>query len=297
MKVFSLDSDNTMTLVGTIENTEQCYQIIPTLFGLYFAAQGGAVFFVPFDSENDANGRLGEDPTVYLIYPNEANLEDAVNTVNGTGPYVSNIAFSSNSNNVVAYRNPVTNVSGTYYQGGALFISTTEISKVDGGSCNLDTKGTRQSAVIGPSCPGTVLLSDVCSGIVSTFIDNFVDGTVYSANADLNMNLLTQNGQGGLSVFSVGYNPGSVSAGNFVENQSSTCSNGILGVIKAGLQVVAGILHLTGVFEDIKDDVLDTVEGWAGDLAACVSSSCCCCFCSLATHSILHQVHLKVFLT
>ena len=280
MKVFHLDSENEMTLVGTIKNTEQCYQIIPTLFGLYFPAQGGGVFFIPFDSEDDANGNLGDDPTVYLIYPNAETLEDSVNVGNQTGPFVSNIVFSSNSNNVVAYHNPVTNVSGYYYEGGALFISTTKISLVGSNTCNLFPDGTDQSATIGPACPGTVLLSDVCTGFVSTFIENFVDGTVYSANADINMNLMTQNGQGGLSTFSVGYIPGIVSAGNYLENQASTCSNGILGVIKAGLQVLAGILKLTGVLKDIKDDVLDEVEGWASDLAACVSSSC------LAVHSV-----------
>jgi len=162
------------------------------------------------------NGMLGSEPTIYQAFglPSDSMEQPSVT--------VTSIAFSANPNNVVVYKDFVTGQDEYAFEGGALFISyittcsLTEERTIDGCTQNYAANG----------CLGSISMMDPCTGKVSDFVVENVQGPVYTTIADVNMNLLVQNGQGGLSTYSVPYTPGLDGGQELLPNQyyENSCS-------------------------------------------------------------------------
>ena len=134
-------------------------------------------------------------------------------------------AWSPNTNNVVQGRNSFTGLTKSYFEDGALFIATVRYDDVvlkTSDCLSGDFEHEDSTPSYGNSCPGSIVILDICSGDYNYFVNNLVDGPVYGMVADNNMNLFTQNGQGGSSVFSVPFTPGIEQSGVFMQNQVSS---------------------------------------------------------------------------
>lgn len=232
LMIFTMDADRTISYTGSIQNTAQTYQVIPVLTGIYFTSYGNTVSYIPFvqptteNSELAPNGMLGSNPAVYTVYA----AKDSYHLV-------TSIAFSANPSNVVIYVDPTNSSTPEYaFEGGALFIN---VATVDD-ACSQDTRPhwivngygqkSRDTNVAGNTCFGSIFLSDACTGETSLAVENEIPGPVYTSLPGLNMDMFGQNGQGGLTFFSVAYTPGIVSNAALVTNQAfeviCKCSNG-----------------------------------------------------------------------
>lgn len=165
---------------------------------------------------------------------------------------ITSIAFSPNTNDVVSARSPVTGKDQSFYVGGALVIATIRYddtvvatTKCLSGNFNKDSA----SPTYGLSCPGSLVLNDICkNGENTEFVNDLIDGPAYGLIIDNNMNVLTQNGQGGISYFSVAYSPGHAQDGVFLANLVDPCSGSklktILAAVLAGAALIIGIAGL-----------------------------------------------------
>lgn len=162
------------------------------MYGVYFTTNGNAVGFLPWDSQQE--GGLGNAPS--LVYNAGDNLVTA-------------IAFSPNSNDVVRVANPQTGQVSSYYTGGALFVAVTPTSNGD----------------VSAKSASSVYMHDPCSGDTSLWIDQLIQGPTNALLADVNMNLMVQNGDNGLSTLSVSYLPGIATMAAWILNDAYTCSS------------------------------------------------------------------------
>ena len=186
-----INSDLPLQLVTTIP-TGSCTQTVFTVYGLYFTTNGNAVGFLPWDSEQ--NGGLGNSPS--LVY-------------NAGDDIVTAIAFSPNSNDVVRVANPQTGQVSSYYNGGALFVAVTPTTNGD----------------VSAKSASSVYMHDPCSGDTSLWIDQLIQGPTNAMLADVNMNVMVQNGDNGLSTLSVSYLPGIATMAAWILNDAYSCSS------------------------------------------------------------------------
>jgi len=255
--IFQLTSKNELEYVGEVEGTEACTQILPSTDGLYATCSAGQnVLYIPYEepdtksgSGNSNNtlpiGLIGSSPTLHIAYE-----------IQNDSDFVTSIGFSSNAMQSVVYRNPLTGQIGNVYPSGAIIVSTTTINdNIDGCSTSKtlyeeacqDTNKVTISPLASNSCAGSITLVDICTGQPSLFVDNIVDGPVYSTITDINMNFLTQNGEGGLSYWSVGFVPGRVQDAVALVNEASpACNDGgdLFDDILAGVTMVLAIVAL-----------------------------------------------------
>ena len=242
------DASLPITHVGTIANTFYTYQIVPAPTGIYFAAGGAGVFYIPYQGQGAPYGMLGsEKPTIYQAY-------GAQNGWNEPQVTVTSITYTANPNNVVVYVEPGTRKIRRAFQGGALFISYVD-------SCDLYIKNS-DSSFLSNGCVSSISTRDTCTGKVSLFVDNNVLGPVYTSIVDVNMNLWVQNGQGGLSIFSLAYTPGFDSALEWIKNSyyQNSCSctppAALLAEILAGVSLVLAIVALPEVLPEVAGPVV-----------------------------------------
>lgn len=266
--VFSLDTSSSsapFAQFGTgFIGTDFCVQSLPTPYGLYVNTQKLVLFipFVQFDPRTeDVPGfaLLGSaNPDVYVVYGRFTPTDDvgaSSSDESGEETYdlVTSIAFSPNSNNVVTGMSPTTGKDQSFYEGGAIVISTVRYTDVVVGtkgclSGDFDKDSSQPS--YSNACPGSLVLNDICSGETTTFANDIINGPVYGLAVDNNMNILTQNGKGGLSYFSVGYTPGAAQSGVFLANIDDPCSSKgaliktIISTILAAAALVIGIVAL-----------------------------------------------------
>ena len=264
LMIFTMDADRTISYTGSIQNTAQTYQVIPVLTGIYFTSYGNMVSYIPFvqptktNSTLAPNGMLGIDPAVYSVYT----AEDA--------HLVTSISFSSNPSNVVIYVDPTNSSTPEYaFEDGALFINVATVDH----ACNQTTRKSYcggckypneelPTNVADNTCFGSIFLSDACTGDISLVVENEIPGPVYTSLPGLNMDMFGQNGQGGLTFFSVAYTPGIVSNAALVTNQAfdvvCKCNNGskvwkdlkrfvAVALLVAGVVVFPGLGAAAGV--------------------------------------------------
>jgi len=248
IEIFNINGSDAASLpithVGTIENTYLTYQIVPAPTGIYFAAGGAGVFYIPYQGQDAKYGMLGSaTPTIYQAYgvPDDSKDEPQVT--------VTSITYSANPNNVVVYVDPGTAGNISYaFQGGALFISFVT-------SCDLSDQQqvsdcSPNQGYLDSGCIGSILTRDTCTGVNSLFVDNSVLGPVYTSIVDVNMNLFVQNGEGGLSIFSLAYTPGFASDIEWIMNtyytDSCTCTPPptLMAEILAGVALVLAIVAI-----------------------------------------------------
>lgn len=243
--------------------TDFCVQSVPTPYGIYLNTQS-RVLFMPFEQFNPQEdpippyGMLGnENPGVWVAYEGFVETSSAGIKSDDSNEYtydlITSIAFSLNTNNVVQSRNPINGEDQSFFVGGALFISTVKYSNV---VLNTDDclKGNFGSDSNTPSysetCPGSMVLHDTCSGTNSPYLNDIIDGPVYGMNVDNNMNVVTQNGEGGVSFFSVAYTPGAAQSGVFLQNKANPCASKLKDIIEDILAAVSiAIGFITGVDE------------------------------------------------
>ena len=238
-----------ITHVGTIVNTFLTYQIVPAPTGIYFAAGGAGVFYIPYRGQGAPYGMLGsKTPTIYQAYgvPNRYESIDDDDRLKVT---VTSITYTANPNNVVVYVEPGTRKIRRAFEGGALFISYVD-------SCDTYIENSVYS-FLSNGCVSSISTRDTCTGQVSLFVDNNVLGPVYTSIVDVNMNLWVQNGQGGLSIFSLAYTPGFDSALEWIKNSyyqnscSCTPAATLLAEILAGVSFVLAIVALPEVLPEV----------------------------------------------
>lgn len=206
---------------------------------------------------------------MYLVYNKRSLISSAVKGVssdddnndrtnkNYTYDLITSIGYSRNPLGVVGTYNPYSAQYEKVYEGGAIFIGTVHYSNrtLNTGNCfsgqfNAHGAHKENRATYGSTCPGSIELFDICQGTTDPFIVDEVDGPVYAMNVDVNMNVITQNGQGGLSLFSVAYTPGVPTAVSFLESQASTCgasAKDIFADIMLGLALLVGAVAAIGL--------------------------------------------------
>ena len=253
-----------ITHVGTIVNTFLTYQIVPAPTGIYFAAGGAGVFYIPYRGQDAPYGMLGsKTPTIYQAYgvPDDSKEESQVT--------VTSITYSANPNNVVVYVEPGTaGKIGRAFQGGALFISY--VAFCDSYTEQSVTGCSPNQSYLANGCVSSILTRDTCTGQDSLFVNNNVLGPVYTSIVDVNMNLFVQNGQGGLSIFSLAYTPGFASDLEWIKNTyyQNTCSctppKSLLVEILAGVALVLAIVAIP----ELLPEAAGAVVAYAGIAAA-----------------------------
>ena len=275
IEIFNINGSDTslpFTHVGTIENTFWTYQIVPAPTGIYFAAGGAGVFYIPYRGQDASHGMLGSAaPTIYQAYgvPNGGYGDDYEYADVLPGVTVTSITYSANPDNVVVYVEPGTaGKIGRAFQGGALFISYVKSCDSYTGQAVSDCNPTQNYLANG--CLGSISTRDTCTGQVSLFVDGSVLGPVYTSIVDVNMNLFVQNGQGGLSIFSLAYTPGFVSDLEWIENtyyaNSCNCNppKSLIVEILAGVALVLAIVAIP----ELLPEAAGAVVAYAGIAAA-----------------------------
>jgi len=199
------------------------------------------------------------EPTIYQAFGLPYDSEDYPDYT------VTSIAFSANPNNVVVYKDFASGEIEYGFEGGALFISFIR-------SCSL-TEGRTidkcEQYYNANGCLGSISMLDPCTGEVSDFVVENVQGPAYTMIVDVNMNLLVQNGQGGLSTFSVPYTPGLSGGVELLPNQyyENSCSctepKSLLGEILTGVGLLLAIVAIPGLVESEAAGAIITYAGIA----------------------------------
>ena len=267
-KINGSDPSLRITPRGYIQNTYLTYQIVPAPTGIYFAAGGAGVFYIPYQGQGASHGMLGSaTPTIYQAYgvPNSDDTEDPPLAQ----VTVTSIAYSANPNNVVVYVEPGTaGKIGRAFQGGALFISY--VAFCDSYTEQSVTGCSPNQSYLANGCVSSISTRDTCTGQDSLFVNNNVLGPVYTSIVDVNMNLFVQNGQGGLSIFSLAYTPGFASDLEWIKNTyyQNTCSctppKSLLVEILAGVALVLAIVAIP----ELLPEAAGAVVAYAGIAAA-----------------------------
>ncbi|VEU40862.1 unnamed protein product [Pseudo-nitzschia multistriata] len=238
--------------------TDFCVQSVPTPYGLYLHNQMEVLFlpFVQYDPAKDSSippyAMFGNaNPEIYLVYRRLTPTDDVGSSHSNdsgedTFDLITSIAFSPNTNNVVSGRSHVTGNMQSFYEGGALVIATIRYDDTVVGTTKcLSGKFNKDDATpsYSSTCPGSIVLNDICAqGKNNEFINDLIDGPAYGLQVDNNMNILTQNGQGGISFFSVGYLPGMAQDGVFLANLVNPCSGSKIKTILAAVLAAAALI-------------------------------------------------------
>lgn len=277
LTIFSIDGTDTtlpIRLKGALLNTFLTYQVVPVPTGIYFLAGGNGVFYVKYQGQDAPNGMLGIEPQIYQAFGPSSDGGANEDYLPAT---VTSISFSANPLNVVVYRDPSDGKDKNAFEGGALFVSFITMCGLYEGR----TIDNYQAYYPNNGCVGSISMVNTCTGVLSEFVVDNVQGPVYTSIADINMNLLVQNGQGGLSTYSVPYTPGLVQDVEWLQNQyyvnSCDCTKekGLFLDILAGVALVLAIIALP----ELLPDVVVTAAAYAGVAVAtvgcliCISSS------------------------